>query len=157
MSLKTKLLLLVTLSIAASVAAVAWLIEARTRKSFRQVNQERTTALVTQFRREFDREGEEIKRAVSAIAGSEVVQQMALRLSSGGDAADYLNQAATDAAAQHLDFLDLLAPDGTIISCAHWQARFGYKQRWFLNDSGSVPQQTFLRQVETPQGDMLGI
>ena len=79
MSLRTKLLLLVTLSIAASVAAVAWLIEARTRKSFRQVNQERTSALVAQFRREFDREGEEITRGVEAIANSESMLEMALK------------------------------------------------------------------------------
>jgi len=158
MSLRTKLLLLVTLSIAASVGAVAWLIEARTRKSFRQLDQERTTTLVSQFRREFEREGDDIIRAVSAIAGSEAMQQMAFELSGGGDSAAHINDAATNAAVQHLDFLDLLAPDGTIISSAHWPARFGYKQRWFLTDPpGSIPQHTFLRQVETLQGTLLGI
>ena len=158
MSLRTKLLLLVTLSIAASVGAVAWLIEARTRKSFRQLDQERTTTLVSQFRREFEREGDDIIRAVSAIAGSEAMQQMAFELSGGGDSATHVNDAATYAAVQHLDFLDLLAPDGTIISSAHWPARFGYKQRWFLTDQpGSIPQHTFLRQVETLQGTFLGI
>src|SRR5262249_37479544 len=131
-----------------------WLIEARTRRSFRQVNQERTAALVAQFRREFDREGEEIARAVAAIANSESMLEMALKLSSGGDSAGY-DQAATYATAQHLDFLDLLAPDGTIISSAHWPARFGYKQRWFLNQS--IPQRTFLRQVEALQGNALGM
>jgi len=158
MSLRTKLLLLVTLSIAASVGAVAWLIEARTRKSFRQLDQERTTTLVSQFRSEFEREGDDIIRAVSAIAGSEAMQQMAFELSGGGDSAMHVNDAATYAAVQHLDFLDLLAPDGTIISSAHWPARFGYKQRWFLVDPpGSIPQHTFLRQVETLQGTFLGI
>jgi two-component system nitrogen regulation sensor histidine kinase NtrY len=157
MSLKTKLLLLVTLSIAASVGAVAWLIEARTRKSFREVNQERTQALVAQFRREFDREGDEITSAVSAIAKSEPVLEMALKLSGGADSAAYVNQAASDAGVRHLDFLDLLAPDGTIISSAHWFARFGYKERWFMGPASAIPQQTFLRQVETPQGDVLGI
>jgi len=159
--LRSKLLLLVTLSIAASVGAVAWLIEARTRKSFRQMDQERTTTLVSQFRREFEREGEEITRAVSAIANSELVQQMAFELSGGGDSAAHVTDAASYAAIQHLDFLDLLAPDGTIISSAHWPARFGYKQRWFLNEvqnqSGSIPQRSFLRQVETLQGSLLGI
>jgi len=158
MSLRTKLLLLVTLSIAASVGAVAWLIEARTRKSFRQLDQERTTTLVWQFRSEFEREGDDIIRAVSAIAGSEGMQQMAFELSGGGDSAAHVNDAATYGAVQHLDFLDLLAPDGIIISSAHWPARFGYKQRWFLTDQpGSIPQHTFLRQVETLQGTFLGI
>jgi len=83
---------------------------------------------------------------------------MALKLSSGGDSTAY-DQAATYAAAQHLDFLDLLAPDGTIISSAEWPARFGYKQRWFLNEnqSGAIPRKTFLRQVETPQANVLGM
>ncbi len=157
MSLKTKLLLLVTLSIAASVGAVAWRIEVHTRESFRQVSQQRTDALVAQFRHEFDREGDEITRAVEAIANSESLLEMALKLSGGGDSAGYVNEAASAAAAQHLDFLDLLAPDGTIISSAHWPARFGYKQRWFLELAPAIPHQTFLRQVETPQGNVLGI
>lgn len=157
MFLRPKLLLLVTLSIAASVGAVAWQIESRTQEAFRRVNQQRTEALVAQFRHEFDREGDEITNAVTAIARSESVAGMALRLSDGGDSAAYYNEAAGLATARHLDFLDLLAPDGTIISSAHWPARFGYKQRWFLDLASSIPQQTFLRPVETPQGNMLGI
>lgn len=157
MSLRTKLLLLVTLSITASVAAVAWLIEGRTRERFRQVNQQLTETLVAQFRREFTREGDEIARPVAAIANSDSVVEMAVRLSGGGDSAAYVNEATNFAAAQHLEFLDFLAPDGTIISSAHWPARFGYKQRWFLEPPSAIPQRTFLRQVETPQGNVLGI
>jgi two-component system, NtrC family, nitrogen regulation sensor histidine kinase NtrY len=157
MSLRTKLLLLVTLGIAASVGAVAWLIEARTRQWFRQVNQQRTEALVAQFHREFEREADEITSAVSVIAHSESVQGMALKLSAGGDSAPYINLASETATVQHLDFLELLAADGTIISSAHWPARFGYPQRWFLEPGATIPQRTFLRQVETPQGNVLGI
>jgi signal transduction histidine kinase len=157
MSLRTKLLLTITLSIAASVGAVAWLIEARTRDSFRDVDQERTNALVEQFRREFDREGQEITRGVDAIASSEAVLQMAVGLAGGADAASFINAASPYASAQNLDFLDLLGPDGSIISSAHWPARFGYKQRWFLDQPGSIPRQTFLRHVETPDGNVPGI
>lgn len=161
MSLKTKLLLLVTLSIAASVGAVAWLIEARTRKSFREVNQERTATLVAQFRREFAREGEEITSAVSVIANSDPVQGMALQLAGGNDSTNRVEDAASYASVRNLDFLDLFGPDGTIISSANWKARAGYKQRWFLNEAGGgpgpMPQQAFVRQVETPQGTMLAI
>jgi signal transduction histidine kinase len=159
MSLTSKLLLLVTLTIAASVGAVAWLIEGRTRQSFREANEQRTEALVAQFRREFDREAEEITAGVEAVANSESMVQMAFSLSSGGDSAVYLNAATSYAATQHLDFLDLLAPDGTIISSAEWPLRFGYKQRWFLDQPNAIPQKTFLKQVETPppQGNVLGI
>ena len=157
MSLRTKLLLLVSLSITASVGTVAWLIEARAHESFRQVEEERTTALVGQFRREFDHEGEEITRGVDAIAASDSLTRAVLELSSGADQAFYVNQAADYAATQHLDFLDLLGPDGTIISSAHWPARFGYKQRWFLDQSAPLPQRPFLKHVETADGSVLAM
>src|SRR5205814_7415455 len=103
-----------------------------------------------QFRREFEHEGEEITRGVEAIAGSEVMRRTVTELANGAEYANYLNEAASDATAPRLDFLDLIAPDGAIISSAHWPARFGYKQRWFLDQSSAVPQTAFLRQVETP-------
>jgi two-component system, NtrC family, nitrogen regulation sensor histidine kinase NtrY len=156
-SLKTKLLLLVTVSITASVGAVAWLIETRAHEAFRQVEQERTSALVNQFRREFEHEGEEITRGVEAIAGSDAMLRTVTELANGAEYANYVNQAASDAAAQRLDFLDLIAPDGAIISSAHWPARFGYKQRWFLDRPAPLPQQAFLKHVETPQGSMLAM
>jgi two-component system nitrogen regulation sensor histidine kinase NtrY len=156
-SLMTKLLLLVSLSITASVGAVAWLIQARTHESFRQAEQDRTAALVAQFRREFDHEGEEITRGVEAVAGAESLVRTVLELSSGADQASYFDVAGGYANAQHLDFLDLLAPDGTIISSAHWPARFGYKQRWFLEQSGPTPPRPFLRHVDTADGSTLAM
>jgi len=157
MSLRTKLLLLVSIAIAASVGAVAWLIESQTRESFRQLDQDRTSTLVEQFRHEFDREAADITRGVESVAASETMLQMALDLSNSADSSAYVHAAAPFASTHHLDFLDLLTPDGTIISSAHWRARFGYKQRWFLEQSNTLPEQTFLKQVETPQGNVLGI
>ncbi|HEY6270896.1 MAG TPA: HAMP domain-containing sensor histidine kinase [Terriglobales bacterium] len=157
MSLKVKLLLLIALSTAACVGAVAWLIEERAHEAFRQIEQERTTGLVSQFQREFTHEGEEITRAVDTIANSDAMLRTAIDLSNGGDYAGRVNDAAAYAAAQRLDFLDLMAPDGTIISSAHWPARFGYKQRWFLEPSAPRPAQAFLKHVETPQGSVLAM
>lgn len=157
MSLTSKLLLTVTLSIVVSVGAVAWLIEARTRESFRQIDQDHTSALVSQFHGEFDREGDDVTQGVEAVANSESMLQMALELSNGADAAAFVNAASGYAAVQHFDFLDILGPDGSIISSAHWPARFGYKQRWVVEQPALVPQHAFLRQVETPQGNLLGI
>jgi len=156
LSLKTKLFLLVGLSIAASVGAVAWLIEERAHESFRRIEEERTAGLVNQFRREFDHEGQEIARGMETIATSDSMLRSAIELSGGSDYAPHVNDAAGYASAQRLDFLDLIAADGTIISSAHWPARFGFKQRWFL-DNPSQPQQAFLRQVETAQGSTLAL
>jgi signal transduction histidine kinase len=155
--LKTKLLLLVTVSITASVGAVAWLIETRAHEAFRQVEQERTATLVNQFRREFEHEGEEITRAVETIAGSDQMLRTASELAKGAEYANYVNEAASYATVQRLDFLDFIAPDGAIISSAHWPARFGYKQRWFLDRPAPQPERAFLKHVETPQGTVLAM
>src|ERR1041385_7335090 len=119
MSLKTKLLLLVTVSITASVGAVAWLIETQAHEAFRQVEQERTATLVNQFRREFEHEGEEITRGVESIAGSDQMLRTASELANGAEYANYVNEAASYATAQRLDFLDLIAPDGVNIPSPH--------------------------------------
>lgn len=157
MSLRTKLLLLTAISIGASVGAVAFLIEERAHETFRQVEQERTAALVNQFRREFDHEGEEIIHGVETVANSDSLLRAVIELTNGADVAMHVNDAAGYAQTQRLDFLDLIGPDGTIISSAHWPARVGFKQRWFLDASGGLPQQAFLRHVETPQGRVLAM
>ncbi|HSM87830.1 MAG TPA: ATP-binding protein [Candidatus Limnocylindrales bacterium] len=157
MSLKSKLLLLIAVSIAASVGAVTFLIEERAHEAFRQVEQERTATMVGQFHREFDHEGEEITRGVETIANSDSMLRTAMEITNGADVASFLNEAANYAQAQRLDFLDLIAPDGTIISSAHWPARFGYKERWFLDRGTPLPQQAFLKHVETPQGTVLAL
>jgi signal transduction histidine kinase len=156
-SLKTKLLLLVTVSITASVGAAAWLIETRAHEAFRQVEQERTSTLISQFRREFEHEGDEITRGVETIAGSDQMLRTTSELAKGDEYANYVNEAAGYATAQRLDFLDLIAPDGAIISSAHWPARFGYKLRWFLDRPGPLPERAFLKHVETPQGTVLAM
>jgi signal transduction histidine kinase len=156
-SLKTKLLLLITLGIAGSVGTVAFLIEERAHEAFRAVEQERTATLVDQFHREFQHEGDEIIHGVESIANSDSMLRTAMELTNGADVAAYVNEAQNYAQAQRLDFLDLIAPDGTIISSAHWPARFGYKQRWFLDRSAPLPQEAFLRHVDTAQGNVLAM
>jgi len=159
-SLRAKLLLLVALGIAASVGAVAWLIEERAHEAFRQIEKERTAGLVHQFQREFDHEGQEVTRAVDSIANSDSMLRTVIELYNGGEYANHVNEAAGYAAAQRLDFLDLIAPDGTIISSAHWPVHFGYKERWFLGDAATrqpLPQEAFLKHVETAQGNVLAL
>src|SRR5262249_14118173 len=78
-------------------------------------------------------------------------------LANGADYSTYVNEAAGYATTQRLDFLDLIAPDGAIISSAHWPARFGYKERWFLDRPAPLPQRAFLKHVETAQGTGLAM
>jgi signal transduction histidine kinase len=112
---------------------------------------------VDQFRREFEHEGEEITRGMESIAGSDAMLRAVAELANGAEYANYVNEAATHATAQRLDFFDLIAPDGAIVSSAHWPARFGYKERWFLDRSVPLPEKAFLKHVETPQGNVLAM
>jgi signal transduction histidine kinase len=157
-SFRRKLLLLFTLTVCVAVAAVAWTVSVTTRRAFEQSERERTQALVAQFHREFNRRGQEVASRVEAIAGSEAAARMALDLSRQPEnAGAYVNEAASEAKAQQLDFLEFADAAGSIISSAHWPAKFGYKEPLLAN-AGQVPaSNAFLKREELPTGTALGL
>ena len=75
MMFRRKLLAVFALTVFLSVAAVAWLVSEVTRRAFGHNDDERTAALVPQFRREFTRQGEDVERRVEAIAASEAANR----------------------------------------------------------------------------------
>jgi len=156
MIFRRKLLAVFALTVLVSVAAVAWSISSLTRRAFEKANEERTAALVAQFRREFDRRGDEVVRRVEAVAASEGATRMALDLSHGSpDYGAYLNEAKSVADNQQLDFLEFIDRQGTIISSAQWTAKFGYKET--LTFTPAIPKDAFLKQEELPDGAALGL
>ncbi|MGD0182399.1 MAG: hypothetical protein ABSC15_21500, partial [Terriglobales bacterium] len=123
MILRRKLLAVFALTVLVSVTAVAWSISLLARRAFEKTNEDRTVALVAQFRREFNRRGEELARRVEVVASSDSAIRMALALSHGSpDYGAYLNEAKGIAESQQLDFLEFVDSDGTIISSAQWPA-----------------------------------
>jgi signal transduction histidine kinase len=157
MSFRRKLLAMFALTVFLSVAAVTWIVSAITRRAFEQSNEERTTALVAQFRREFNRRGEDVTRRVQTIASSESVTRMALALAQGSpDYSAYLTEARNIADNQQLDFLELVTSEGTIVSSAQWPAKFGYKYA-SLQAIQSAPKDAFLKQEELPEGAALAL
>ncbi|MGA7245971.1 MAG: ATP-binding protein [Terracidiphilus sp.] len=126
MSLRQKLLLLFSLTVAAAVAAVAWTVLVRIRQVFEKRDQEETALFVSQFQREFQHRSSDVAAAVDRIAGQERVRNMAFELVQSNDAAPYLNEAQALAQDAQLDFLEIVGPDGNIVSSAQWPARFGY-------------------------------
>src|SRR5271170_6104371 len=80
MMFRRKLLGVFALTVFLSVGAVALLVSAVTRRAFDRSEDERTAALVAQFRREFNRQGEDVVRRVEAIAASEAANHMATAL-----------------------------------------------------------------------------
>src|SRR5690242_16231515 len=77
-TLRTRLLLIFTVVVVATVALVEILVSRTTRNAFERMENQRVEALVTQFRREFARRGDEIVRAVNSIAASDAATSIAL-------------------------------------------------------------------------------
>ena len=125
---RRKMLVVFALTVFLSVAAVAWLVSEVTRRAFVHSEDERTAALVTQFRREFNRQGEDVARQVEAIAASDAVSRMALALNRtpADSGPNILSWRRRMAESRQLDFLEFVESDGTIVSSAQWPAKFGY-------------------------------
>ncbi|HXM24009.1 MAG TPA: ATP-binding protein [Terriglobales bacterium] len=156
MIFRRKLLAVFALTVLVSVAAVAWSISSLTHRAFEKASEERTAALVAQFRREFNRRGEEVAHRVETIAASESTTRMALALSHGSpDYGAYLNEAKTIADNQQLDFLEFIDSQAAIISSAQSPAKFGYKEALTL--ISALPKDAFLKQEELPDGAALGL
>jgi signal transduction histidine kinase len=154
MNLRQKLLLLFSLTVAAAVAAVAWTVLVRIRHVFEQRDQEETALFVSQFQREFQHRSAEVAAAVDRLAASERTRAMAFELVQSGDPSPYLTEAGTMAQDAQLDFLEIVGPDGSIVSSAQWPARFGYPEP----ASAQTAQPPFLKREDLPDGSsVLGL
>jgi two-component system nitrogen regulation sensor histidine kinase NtrY len=153
---RQKLLAIVTgivvLAVLAVTIAVSWL----ARSAFERQERHRSEALAAQFRREFDRSGDEVSRQVEAIAAGEAARRISYdRQRALGGA--YINDAEAQAASRRMDFLEFVSSDGTILSCAEFPARFGYKDAWSgelarLSSAGAA-----MRRQELPNGSAVGL
>ena len=157
-SFRTKVILAISLTLIVTVWAVAWIASAAITRTFEERDARRTAALVEQVRREFSRRGDEVARRVEGIANSEELQRIATTLGEpGGDTAQYVNDASGIAREQSLDFLEIVGPDGSIISSAQWPARFGYKEPWLAQVADWKSQAPFLQNEELPDGPALAL
>ncbi len=155
MRFRRRLLLLFALTVLVSVAAVALIVSAMARRAFDRANDERTAALVAQFRREFNRRGDEVARRIQAVATAPETNRMAVaEAKATPDYSVFLDDAQVLAEAQRLDFLEFADDRGTIISSAQWPAKFGYKEALAR---ANVPSNPFLKEEETPSGSALGL
>jgi two-component system, NtrC family, nitrogen regulation sensor histidine kinase NtrY len=156
MSFRTKIFLSITSTVVVAVWIVAGVVSTLVTRSFERRDEQRTATLVAQFHGEFNRRGVEVARRLDAIASSDEIARIAVDLGSPqSDAGRYYDQAQNLAREQSLDFLELVGPDGSIISSAEWPARFGYKENWLLSagDSKGV----FLKREELADGAALGL
>jgi signal transduction histidine kinase len=153
MRFRTRLLLIFTVALVASVAVVDLLVLGSTRRAFERSERQRADALALQFRNEFDRRGRELVRTVNAIAASEGARNIAIQ----PDYTQYYDYAAPQAATHDLDLLELVAGDGAIVSSAQWPARFGYHEEWLAAGGDWNGRGAFLRREELPMGVTLAL
>ena len=156
MTFRRKLLTVFALTVFLSVASVALLVEFLIRGAFEKTENERTTALVSQFQKEFSRRGDDVARRVQAIATSDAVMHMATALSgSPADSAEFFDLARSVAESHQLDFLEFLDSRATIISSAQSPAKFGYADDTF--DAALSSQEFFLKVEDMQDGSVLGL
>lgn len=148
MSLRQKLLLLFSLTVAAAVAAVAWTVQVRIRQVFEQRDQQETALFVSQFQREFQQRSAQVAQAVGHLAESEQARVMAVHIVQSGDSASYVNEAQAMAQSAQLDFLEIVGVDGNIVSSAQWPARFSYPEPAVA----LVNKPSFLKREDLPDG-----
>jgi two-component system, NtrC family, nitrogen regulation sensor histidine kinase NtrY len=158
MTFRRKLLAVFALTVFLSVAAVTWLVSTVARRAFQHSEDERVAALVSQFRREFNRQGDIVAQRVAAVATSEALNRMASALNRApADSGPYFESAKTIAETDQLDFLEFAKADGTIVSSAQWPEKFGYPENSFASVATEVNQDFFLQQKELHDGAELGL
>ncbi len=151
MTFRTRLLIVFTVAVAASVGMVELLVSHRTRLAFEAVEGQRVDALVAQFQKEFERRRQEIVRAVDDIALSRTAVDLAISPEPS------TTLAAELAKAHGLALLELVADDGAIVSSAEWPARFSYKEEWLATGENWKLRGAFLKREELPDGVALAL
>ncbi len=158
MRLRTRLLIFVTLAVVVTAVAATWVASALAERTFEALDDQRTQALVAQFRREFERRGREVLQQVEGIAGAESTERVAIDLGRAvPDYSAHVREAGVLAKTHGLEFLELIAGDGTLISSAQYPARFGFKAEWVTNPVDWNRQPAFLKREELPDGPALAL
>ena len=146
MTFRTKLLLLSSVTVAGAVALVTGAVSIAARQAFERADGQRRSDLLAQLRRELDARGTEVARQVERAAVSPGVQ----RIAAGSGEYD---QARQIGAAEDVAFFDVVQPDLTILSSAHWPARFGYKNDWEISAEDWKPAGgAFFARIPLPDG-----
>ena len=158
MSFRVKLIVMFTVTVLVTVVLVASIITANIRAAFERENNQRITALGGQFQQQLSQRSAEVTDQVLGIATADSTLRMGIDVNRPNpDYSAYVNDAPTIAAAHHLDFLEFVAYDGTIVSSAQWPARFGYKVEWVTDPVDWQKQPAFLSREELPDGTAVGL
>jgi signal transduction histidine kinase len=155
---RSKLFWVFTVALLLSVGVIAAGVTIVARQAFDELNGQHSDALVSQFKGEFQRRGQDVVHRVQGIADAEGTVRMAIDLSRPkADVSIYVNDARGVSQSHQLDFLDFVGTDGAIISSNEWPARFGYKMDWLTQPQDWSALGSFLAKVDTQDGPALGL
>src|SRR5438105_14379908 len=158
MSFRTKLLLVVLLTIFASVSVVAYAVTYYTRSAFEEMDSQRTEALVAQFKKEFTQSGSELAHQVKNIADAGVTDRMAIDLSHPNADASLYARDAFGAAQEHgLNYVEMVNSDGILITSVQNPAHVGQKLDWVTSVRNWNDTDAFLKKEELPDGVSLSM
>jgi two-component system nitrogen regulation sensor histidine kinase NtrY len=158
MSFRSKVFAVFLITVLASVSIVAYGVTYYTQKSFEQMDEQRTEALVAQFKKEFVQRSDFVAQLVENITNAEVTLHMAIDLTRpNADASIYLHDANGAAQDHGLDFVEFVSSDSTLISSAQYPARVGYKNDWVTNVKDWRGSSAFLKKEELPDGVELSL
>src|SRR5438067_2144650 len=158
MGFRTKLLLVVLLTIFASVSVVAYAVTYYTRSSFEAMDAQRTEALVAQFKKEFVQSGAELSHQVKNISDAGVTDRMAIDLSHANADASLYARDAFGAAQEHgLNYVEMVNSDGILISSVQNPSRVGQRVDWVTSVKNWNDTDAFLKKEELPDGVALSL
>ena len=158
MSFRTKLSLIFVLTVVGAVCVVAYGVTHYTQAAFDEMDAQRTTAIVAQFKKEFTQSGDAVAQQVKNAADSDLTLRAAIDLARpSADQSLYVHDANGAAQDHQLDFVEYAGWDGTIISSAQFPSRVGTKAQWLTatKDWNATP--PFLKKEDLPDGAALAL
>jgi two-component system, NtrC family, nitrogen regulation sensor histidine kinase NtrY len=158
MSFRNKIFLIFLVTVLASVSLVTYGVTHYTQQAFEQQDSQRTEALMSQFKSEFDQRGEMVVQQVENIANADITVRMVLDLARpNADSSLYAHDANGASQTHNLDFVEFVNSDGTIISSAQYPAHVGYKADWVTANKNWDGSSAFLKREELPDGIALAL
>ncbi len=158
MSFRAKLSWIFLVTVVASVSVVAYGVVHYTQAAFEEMDAQRTEALVSQFNKEFEQRGRDVAQQVENVANGEITLRAAMDLARpNADQSLYVHDAIGVAQDHGMDFVEFVNWDGTIISCAQYPGRVGYKNDWVTATKDWRGTPAFLKKEELPDGVALSV
>jgi len=158
MTFRTRLLLVTSLTVAGAVALASGAISVWTRLTFERLDHERQQSVLNQLQRDLATHGTALAQRVDSAAASPIALRAAVEAARDvPDESLLVNSSAELADAEGLDFADLVHADLTIVSSAHWPARFGYHDDWFDAPQSLSAAPAFLTRIPSPEGSTLAL